>query len=498
MRTALMSTNYSRPLKLAHSSAAAVAGLEERLHQTTVVVGCDDRSYLSALSVLLCNLRRLPIDLIIGSGARAELTDADLEFLTGLAGDIDPGRPIRVGESPASSTLRLYLGPESRRADISAVPDGHGVRLRRPGRAYPSHFNAGTGLGSVLTAAVLTAEAFKEIVGVHALRQRRLDSFDFNPVTLRADGPALPLTVVDHATLIGAGAIGTAIGLIFREAGIEGSLTVVDDQVFEDPNVATCSLGRWQDAAERLHKTRLLKRELPKMDIQRAEGTAQDYINMLDRGEFVMPQTVFGAVDSIDARHQISKIYAPLTLDGSTGGITGTTIGLAEATPSGPCLRCYFARLPSDTTPSAEQRLADETGLNIRLLADGDHILSADDLNHLPAEGARLLAPHVGKPICGLARTLGLTGTEDSYRPSASFVSQQAAALVVGALIARSNGIAGRLRDLEYDALFGPDNSMVDYRRPDANCSCQTDSAIIGRVMDHRRARFRPTHESSA
>jgi hypothetical protein len=82
--------------------------------------------------------------------------------------------------------------------------------------------------------------------------------------------------------------------------------------------------------------------------------------------------------------------------------------------------------------------------------------------------------------------------------PSASFVSQQAAALVVGALIARSNGIAGRLRDLEYDALFGPDNSMVDYRRPDATCSCQMDSAIIERVIDHRRPRSRPTHESSA
>jgi molybdopterin/thiamine biosynthesis adenylyltransferase len=493
-----MSTDYSRPLKLAHRSTADVAGLEDRLHQTTVVVGCDDRSYLSPLSVLLCNLRRLPIDLIIGSDARAALTDADLEFLTGLAGDIDPGCPIRVGESPASPTLRLFVGPNSRRADISAAPDGHGVRLRRLGRAYPSHITAGTGLGSVLTAAVLTAEAFKEIVGVHAHRQRRHDSFDFNPVTLRAGGPALPFTVVDHSTLIGAGAIGSAIGLIFRESGIEGSLTVVDHQVFEDPNVATYSLGRRQDATGRVHKTRLLKRELPKMDVHPVEGTAQDYINLLDRSEFVMPQTVFGAVDSIEARHQISKIYAPLTLDGSTGGITGTAVGLAEATPSGPCLRCYFLKLPAATILSAEQRLSDETGLDIGLLADGDHVLSTEDLERLPAEGVRLLTPHVGKPTCGLARTLGLTGVEDSYRPSAAFVSQQAAALVVGALIARSSGIAGRLRDLEYDALFGPDNSMVDYRRPDARCSCQTDSAIIERVIDHRRARSRRTHGSSA
>jgi hypothetical protein len=148
-----------------------------------------------------------------------------------------------------------------------------------------------------------------------------------------------------------------------------------------------------------------------------------------------------------------------------------------------------FFKLPSATAPSAEQRLSNETGLDMGLLADGDHVLSTDDLEHLPAEGVRLLTPHVGKPICGLARTLGLTGVEDSYLPSAAFVSQQAAALAVGALIARSSGVAGRLRDLEYDALFGPDKSMVDYRRPDASCSCQTDSASIERVIDHRRAR---------
>lgn len=483
-----MNTDYSRPLKLAHHSTADAAGLESRLHQTAVVVTCDDRSHLSTLSVLLCNLRRLPIDLFIGSASRGALTDADLETLIGLAGEIDPERPIRIGEPPALATLRLHVGPSSRFADISAVPDGHGVRLRRRGLAYPSQIALGSGLGSVLTAAVLTAEAFKEIVGVHARRQHRQTLLDFNPVTLRADGPELPFTTVEHSALVGAGAIGTAIGLIFRESGVEGSLTVVDPEVFEGPNVATYSLGRRQDATERLHKTQLLMRELPRMDIRAVKGTAQEYINLLDQGKSPVAQIVLGAVDSIEARHQISKIYAPLTVDGSTGGITGTTIGLAEATPTGPCLRCYFREPPAATTPSVEQRLSAETGLDINLLADGDHVLSTEDVEHLSADGVRLLTPHVGTPICGLARTLGLTGVEDNYRPSAAFVSQQAAALVVGALIARTNGLASRLRDLEYDAMFGPGRSMIDYRRADASCSCQTDSVIIERVRDHRRA----------
>jgi molybdopterin/thiamine biosynthesis adenylyltransferase len=493
-----MNTDYSRPLRLAHHSTADAAGLESRLHETTIVVTCDDRSYLSTLSVLLCNLRRLPIVLYMASDSRDALTDVDFETLIGLAGEIDPERPLHIGEPQASPTLRLHVGPNSHCADISAAPDGHGVRLRRRGRAYPSQVAAGTGLGSVLSAAALTAEAFKEIFGVRANRRRFKDSFDFNPVTLRADGPELPLRVVEDLALIGCGAIGTAIGLIFRESGIEGSLTVVDPQVFEDPNVTTYSLGRRQDAIERVHKTQLLKRELPRMDIHPVRGTAQNYINLLDQGELPMTQTVLGAVDSVDARHQISKVYAPLTLDGSTGGVTGTTVGLVEATRSGPCLRCYFPKLPPATTSSAEQLLSDQSGLDIRLLADGDHVLSADDLKHLPAQSVRLLAPHIGKPICGLASTLGLTGVEDSYRPSAAFVSQQAAALAVGALIARTNGMASRLRDLEYDALFGPDNSMIDYRRPDASCSCQTDSAIIERVLDRRGGQNRQIRESGA
>ncbi|MCU1694671.1 MAG: ThiF family protein [Mycobacterium sp.] len=483
-----MSTDYSRPLKLASHSAEDIVGLEDRLNHTIVVVNCVDRTFLSTMSVLICNLRRLPIDLYIGSESWGALTAADLDTLITRAADIDPERPLRIGEPLNPATLRLHVGPTSRFVDISAVPDGHGVRLRRDGRAFPSHLATGSGLGSVLTAAVLTAEAFKQIVGVQANRQRRHDSFDFNPVTLRVDGPDLPFEVGERIALIGAGAIGTAIGLIFRESCAEGALTVVDSENFDEPNVATYSLGRRQDATRHLHKTQLLKRELPRMDICPVAGTAQEYINRLDQGDLPMPLTVLGAVDSIEARHQIAKIYAPLTLDGSTGGVTGTAIGLAEATSSGPCLRCYFPKLPPDTAPSAEQRLSEQTGLGINLLADGGHVLSTADLERLPAHGQRMLTPHVGKSVCGLARTLGLTGVEDSYRPSAAFVSQQAAALVVGAMIARANRMVGRLRDLEYDTLVGPDHTMIDHRLPNQSCSCQVDSAIIERVREHRRA----------
>lgn len=98
-------------------------------------------------------------------------------------------------------------------------------------------------------------------------------------------------------------------------------------------------------------------------------------------------------------------------------------------------------------------------------------------LGSLPPEIARLLREHIDKPVCGLGRTLGLVGADDEHRPSASFVAQQAAALVVGALL--RGGVADVPRFVQYDALFGPMADVVLPRAADRECRCQVDSEII-------------------
>lgn len=116
-------------------------------------------------------------------------------------------------------------------------------------------------------------------------------------------------------------------------------------------------------------------------------------------------------------------------------------------------------------------------------IARGQVPLTERDLEDLPEAGRRVLAEHVGKPVCGLASLLGLLPDMDGYRPSAAFVAQQAAALVVGALIARQTKVVtGLVRDVEYDALFGPHPDMTVGRRPRAACQCQTDGDLIEEV----------------
>jgi hypothetical protein len=199
-----------------------------------------------------------------------------------------------------------------------------------------------------------------------------------------------------------------------------------------------------------------------------------------------MPTTVLGAVDSIDARHEIAAIHAIHTLDGSTGGQTGTMLSLSEATWTGPCLRCYYPQHPVQGQ-SVIEVLAERTGLPLDLLARGTDALTAEALaaidDLIPVDRA-ILEAHVGKEICGLGKAFGLVGENSGYHPSAAFVAQQAAALVVGALI--RGGTSTPANNIQYDALFGPYDDMTLQRNPRASCRCQADTALHSEVRVRR------------
>lgn len=482
-----MTTDYSRSMRLAASTATSEPGALRRVIESTVVVVTVDpaapQAHLTA-EVLLSNLRRLPIQLhLAAADGAASLPRDAIERITRRLAEIDPDRPL-LTTTPGAGTLHIAIGTTHLTADISAIADGHGVRLRRRGHAFPQMMNPASGLGAVVTAAVLTAEAFKTIVPVAPNRHRLLDRVDFCPVTLGEPETAVSVPALDGAALIGGGAIGTAIALILRALYVRGSLLVVDPETYDEPNVSTYSLGSRDDATAEIDKVELIKRELPQIAVRPLKGTADDLIRVIDNGDEQLPDIVFGAVDSVDARHEIARLHADLALDGSTGGATGTRVGLAEAAAAGPCLRCYY---PNTVTGiSAEKRLADLTGLPIERVAAGD-LLTDQDLVPLSAKQRDLLAPYVKTPICGLARSLGLTGSASDYDPSAAFVAQQAAALVIGAWLRRATAVVPDLRDAEYDALFGPVDGMVQTRRPQAKCGCQRDADLIAQVREARR-----------
>lgn len=139
---------------------------------------------------------------------------------------------------------------------------------------------------------------------------------------------------------------------------------------------------------------------------------------------------------------------------------------------------------------TAEQRLHETTGLSMDRIARGDQPLTEEDLGSLPHDQRQRLAPYIGRRVCGLSTISELTGYANTgFRPSASFVAQQAAALVIGALIARSNNLIPSLvRRIEYDARLGPraNSEMTDLRRPNTTCDCQNHAPLVEEVRQLR------------
>lgn len=484
-------TNYSRPLLLAAgSSGTDTADLEARLEHSIVLVTADPEApaAVTTLRVLIANLRRLPIQLHLDPDGGAEGLSADLVVeLEHLAVGIDPARSLNISR-PTRAVMHVHVGTSSATAHVSGVADGHGTRVRPRGHPFPPLLAPGTGLGGVLTGAMLTAEVFKIVVAVLPDRRGPLTPIDFCPVALtEPDGTVRELAPLDSTALIGGGAIGTAIALILRELNGTGTLTVVDPETYDEPNVTTYSLGDLHTAANNTHKVHLIRDELPDVTINPFIGTARDYIEAIDAGTNPMPTTVLGAVDSIDARHEIAALHANQTLDGSTGGSTGTMLSLSEATWDGPCLRCYYPPRPAKG-PSVIDLLAERTGLSRERLARGTEELTADEfdaLEGLTPEDREILEREVGKGVCGLGKAFGLVGEVNGFNPSAAFVAQQAAALVVGALIRR--GTSTRPNYVQYDALFGPYCEMTLHRNPRADCRCQADIELHRAVRTHRR-----------
>jgi hypothetical protein len=489
-----MSTDYSRGLRLAGAASGAdTVTLRESLSATCVHLTADPNvpGVLAALSVLVADLRRLPYRLSLDpAGGTAPVPDTVLTELQTLVSGIDPDRPLRFTAAPATC-LHVHLGVQPPPgAAFIGVPDGHGVRLRHRRHAFPRLNAPGSGLGAVLTAATVTAEVFKRTTGLHPGTYGTAPTLDFCPVMLGTEPGIVTdtLSEITSTALVGAGAIGTGITLILSLMRTTGELTVVEPEVFEPPNVTTYSIGTQHDADERLHKTQLVRRYLPRMDVTPLPGTAQDFINAVDNATAPWPRTVLGAVHSIEARHEIQRIHADLTLDGSTGGPAGTTLALHEGVPQGPCLRCYYPRPTAVAGPSADQRLHEATGLTLQRIARGDELITDSDLDGLSAHHQAALLPYVGTRVCGLSTLMGLTVNDvDDFQPSASFVAQQAACLVVGAMIARRTGHAtGPMRHVEYDALFGPWYDMTTPRRPRPACMCQIEASLISSVRAHR------------
>ncbi len=179
------------------------------------------------------------------------------------------------------------------------------------------------------------------------------------------------------------------------------------------------------------------------------------------------------------------RIQADRLLDVATGD---TVVGLRDTRPDGPCLACM---LPPPAGASPVDALV-ALGIPAELArAPGDTVVDEQIIAAAPDPDARaILTAQRGTPICGLLRAAGLTDVDaGDYMPSIPFVSQQAACLGVGRLVAIATGIDAELPNfVQYDALLGPTHALKQHRAATPGCACQQRAGIIDQVRRERRA----------
>jgi len=437
---------------------------------------------LLTLRVAITTLRRMPGRVHLDPRG---LEEAEVSELVASANYIDPKRGLEVGDSVPDGAVHLHIGiiaptPSA----IRAVPDGYGVHVARGARVAITQARPAHVLGSIVTAAFGVAEAFKDMAPVVETRRVDHTHLTWCPVSLSEDLTVAPMVEgpmrLDLA-LAGCGAIGTAIALILSELDATGEILVLDRQEFGPENIATYSLGGEDDARMRRSKVDLVAEVLAKRyTVTPRHGDLETLVDDVDNGSVRWPRLVLAGVDSVPARHQVQLLWPDRLIDAATGG---TAVGLHDVVAeSGPCLMCFF---PSGGRVSAQETLAEITGLPVELLGHGDDVLRHEHIARLDPEKRDWLAPHLGKKICNLANALGLIVGAGDFQAAVTFVAVEAACLAVGRLLALQLGM-----DLPnfvlYDSLIGPRADALERRKANPACYCQEKANRIKKIRAGR------------
>jgi len=489
-----MRGEHSRALLLAqHATGRTQSELERRLGASIVVVSVDPSMPASALTarVALTTLRRGPGELVL---LRDGLSAASVEQLEAAVAAIDPDHPLRVGARPGQEpTALLHLGPSAGSGAIRIVPDGYGAHLAGMHSAVIRPARPGTALGAIYAAALGAAEVFKHTAGILPARRVLHCHLRFSPVMLSQDlraAPTLAEPLAFDLALIGVGAIGTGVALILGALGAQGTLLAVDPQRFAPENRGTYSLGGADDIKAAPWKADLARGALSGFDVVPYCKPVDTLPAAIDSGELPWFPLALTGLDSPEARRDAQRLWPDRLIDGATGD---TMVGLHDYGHAyDPCMICVFPVRRDG--PSAIDRVAELTGLPADLLGQGDQLLAEEHLAGLTHQQRRLLKPHVGKPVCGLAKAAGLTGIEAAgFMPAVPFISLQAACLMVGRLLAHRLGMDPPANLVQYDGLFGPQAATLERMTPRPDCYCQTRAKTIATIRTKRRQEMSST-----
>jgi len=480
---------HSRPLLLTQRlTSVAESELEKHLDDFVVAVSFDPSMPQSELTtrVLLTTLRRgLGKLVLIRDGVAPE----SLDRIEAAVNSIDPERPLAFGGSGSmDANLRVHIGSTSVDRSIRVVPEGYGAHIVTNSAASIDVVRPANALGAVYAAALGAAEIFKHSAQVVEGRRVIHQQMRFCPVSLSGD-LQLAQDLNRHesfdVTLVGAGAIGTGIALIMSELPTGGRFLAVDDERYARENRGTYSLGGDAETQSCPLKVDMIRVALSEFDVETFPHRVEELIGSIDAKKTPWLPTVLTALDSPEARCAAQRLWPDRVIDAGTGD---TMLGMSDHRYGvDPCLMCLYQAKPNEQ--SGVERVARALGLPAELFVDGDLLLAEEHLAGLSEEKRRRLEPHLGKPVCGLARATGLSVLDAAgFMPSVPFISLQAACLSVGRLLASRLDLRPNSNFVQYDGLIGPQTATALEMKKRTGCICSTRKATIDRIRENRMA----------
>lgn len=477
-----MSADHSRSMKLAgDASELTPSALERHLDSTHVVLSIDAEYPTGMLAgkILMTTLRRGPGKLTLLAN---NLPASYVDEVEATCRAIDPGRPIGVLRTQSDGpdvAVRLHFGPSARA--IRVVSDGYGAHLLANPATTVTPLQSPNALGATFAAALAASEVFKFNACVREDRRILHEYLSYCPFSLSSDmSLSVPLLspVVLDATLVGVGAIGTAIVFLLDALQFSGRITLVDRQTFGIENVSTYSIGTRADAERTAWKVDLAKQVLTSFDAHTVTDPVESLPALIGSGAVLWSPLVLSALDTPESRRATQRLWPDHLIDAQTGD---SMVGFCEYRHGvDPCLMCSF---PVDVAArSGVHALAERLGLSPELFGTPGAVLDESHLEGMTDEHRERLKPLIGKPVCalmdGAVSDLDATG----FQPSAPFVALQAACLSVARLIASTLDDDRQSNFAQYDALIGPQYATVETMKPRRDCICQTRRATIEQV----------------
>ncbi len=364
-----------------------------------------------------------------------------------------------------------------------------------PPEASPTKDNP---VAALFAASMGVTEVFKRLLQVYPERGPMLDKLAFSLMTLEVGdtdpGPSLPSRLdLPPTWLVGLGAIGNGVALLFSQLPLFGTVWCVDKQRFGDENQNTSVLlnasgiGEW--------KADWISARIARPD-QLISHPLHDEIDSIRKkiGDALPhPHFMLAGLDNIEARWDAQSVWPTCLIDGATGEVEAQAAKFVWGQP-GACVKCLFPKPPG---VAADVSSAALTGLSVQRINENGAVVSEQDIESAPADKQEVLREHLGKAVCSLVskvRAQALTAQEVTISPSAPFVSCASAALMVAALVKQlSNTAEPRGVRYYFDLLQGPAAGIRFNTHAEPKCDCHRRASAIGEwrkmvSQDHQTA----------